>query len=99
MWIVDIVVIYPVFITSIVRRVDVDTLDSTLILRHEGFECQQVITMDNHVATMSFFLGLSAFCGITIFMVQDMEWHLIVMRYHFIFTNPIKCRHFLAIVC
>ena len=53
-WIVDVVIIDPSFISGVVRRIDVDALDTIRIAGESCFEGVQIIAVDNEVI---FFAG------------------------------------------
>ncbi len=47
---VDIVIIDPVLVAGVVRRVDVDALHLSGVIGQQGFEGNEVVALDNEVA-------------------------------------------------
>lgn len=86
--IVDVVVVNPSLIASIVRRIDIDTLDSAFILGQQRLERLQIIAANNHVVAFV--------CVIGIFFLQHPIRDLLVVIDDFIFSDPFKRRHVLS---
>lgn len=47
--VVDVVVVDPAFVACVVGRVDVDAVDSALVLREQRLESFEIIAVDDHV--------------------------------------------------
>ena len=47
---VDVVVVNPAFVAGVVRRVDVDAFDLPGVTRQQGFQCVQVVALNDEVA-------------------------------------------------
>jgi hypothetical protein len=75
--VVHVVVINPVFIAGIVRRVYVNEFYPIFILGQEGFECQKVVPVDYEVPGGSG--GLFAVFGIGILRLEGVKRHIQVM--------------------
>ena len=48
-WVIDGVVVDPAFVTRVIGRINVDTIDFFLIARQERFEGFEVVAMNDHV--------------------------------------------------
>ena len=90
--IIDVIVVHPAFVASIVRRIDVDALYLALILWQQGFQRLQIVAVDNHVFA-AVVLGVLPSSIIAVLALQHPIRHLLVVVYHFIFSNPFKCWH------
>ena len=84
-WIVHVVIVDPALVARIVRRINIDALDLSLIPGQQGLECFQIIPTDNHV-----FACLGVICILLLqYPVRDLQ---VVVDY-FVFSNPFKCGH------
>ena len=92
MRIIDIIVVAPLLIASVVRRIDVDALHPTLILRQQSFQGFQIIAVDNHVIT-AVVLGMLAHFVKAILTLQHTERHFLMMIDNFAFSDPFQSRH------
>ena len=90
--IINVIVIYPTFITGIVRRIDIDTLHPSFVLRQQGFQSFQIITTDNHIFAAVVLAVLTVFVK-TVLTLQHPVWHIQMMVHNFIFSDPFKCWH------
>ena len=68
MRIVYIIIIYPPLIACIIRRIDIYAINSSFILWQQRFQGNQIIPMNNHIATLCRRFDLTIFCRETIFM-------------------------------
>ena len=89
MRVIYIVIIYPAFVASIIRRIYVDTINLPFILWQQGFQCLKVVPMNNLVATMSFGGVGRIIAPIPIFMFQHTERHFRMMIDYLIFSYPV----------
>ena len=97
MRVVHIIVIHPLLFTSIVRRIDIDAIHSSLIFRQQRFQCNKIIPMNNHVAAMRlrcirFILGPKP-----ILVFQRIKRHFQMVIHHLIFSYPIQYRHIILL--
>lgn len=84
--VIDIVVVYPFLITGIIRRVNLDALYLALILWQQSFQRLQIVSVDNHVFA-AVVLGVLSDFVIAVLALQHPVRHLLVVVYHFIFSN------------
>ena len=47
--VVDSVVVHPTFVTRVIGRINVNTVDSSFIARQERFKSFEIVTMNDHV--------------------------------------------------
>ena len=90
--VVHIVVIHPALVARIVGRVDVNTLHPALIPGQQGLERLQVVAPDDHVFAAVVRGGLAVFVE-AVLALQHPEGDLLVVVYHFFFSNPFKGGH------
>ena len=90
MWIIHIVVIYPSLVIigavrCVVRRIDIDTVHPTFVLREQRLERKQIVPVNDHI--------LGAFCIVCIFLLKNLKRHFLVMIDHFLFSDPFQRWH------
>ena len=90
--VIDIVVIYPALVASVVRRINVDALYLALVPGQQGFQRLQIVTVDHHVFTAVVLDVLSGFV-IAVLALQHPVRYFLVVVYHLVFSNPFKCWH------
>ena len=90
--VIDIVVVDPFFIAGVVWRIDVNTLDLSLIAGEQGFQGFKIVAFDNHVLAAVVFGMLPGFI-VAVFTIQHPERHFQMMIDDFVFSNPFQCRH------
>ncbi len=86
------VVVNPFFVASVVRRVYIDALHFTGVIRQESFEGQQVVALDQKITAV----GVPG--GKTRITFQQSVRHLPVVIYNRLFPDPIKRGHTLILV-
>ena len=90
--VIDVIVVHPAFVASVVRRIDIDALHLALVLGQQGFQRLQIVAVDNHVFAAVVLGVLSGFI-IAVLALQHPIRHLLVVIDHLIFSNPFKCWH------
>jgi hypothetical protein len=96
---VHVVVIYPLFVSGVVRWVYIDALDAPFILWQEGFEGFEVVAVNNFVANLSPCplstrereAGLRRLKGVFVFKYPKGD--VLMMILYFFFSYPMKCGH------
>ena len=90
--IVDVVVINPALVASVVGRIDVDALDAPLVPGQQGFQGFKVVTPDNHVVAAVVLAMLPVFVK-AILALQHPERNFLMMIDNLALSNPFKCWH------
>ena len=90
MWIIDIIIVAPLLIASVVRRIDVDALYPALILRQQSFQGFQIIAVDNHVITAVVLGVLAHFVKAILKILLEGYTTNTVIHYHAIFGKAFK---------
>ena len=90
--VIDVIVVHPALVAGIVGRINVDALHLALVPGQQGFQCLQIVAVNNHVFAAVVLGVLSGFV-IAVLALQHPVRHLLVVVYHFIFSNPFKCWH------
>ena len=88
----DVIVVAPALVAGVVGRVDVDTLHLALILRQQGFQCLQIIAVDDHVLAAVVF-GVLPLLIKTVLPFQHPEGNFLMVVHDFIFTDPFQGWH------
>ena len=82
------IIVYPSFIASVIRWIDVDTLHSPLILGEERLQGKQIVPMDHHILAPIILLLLPLFVK-TVRAGKYMAGHFEVVVHHFFFSDPL----------
>ena len=90
--VVDGVVVDPAFVTCVIGRIDVGTVDSSFIARQEGFEGFEVVAVDNHVLRTVILLMLPVLV-IGVLAVEDTIGNVEVVGDHLVFADPVELWH------
>ena len=90
--VVDIVVVDPLFLTRVVRRVDVDAVYAPLVLRQERFQRKEIVPVDNHVPAVITVIMLAG-CIEHVLPLQHMIRHVKMMIHDLALPNPLQLRH------
>jgi hypothetical protein len=86
-WAVDRVVINPALVSSVVRRIDVDALYLSGVVRQQRLERVEIVTFDKEIA------GTRITATELGDIAQQAIGNLTVVIYDSIFTDPVKSRH------
>ena len=84
---IHVIVVNPSFVASVVRRINVDTLDFARIVRQERFQRHKVIALNKHISRI--LVAVGQFRNF----IQQVKRHLLIVIYHSFFANPVKRRH------
>ena len=90
--IVHVVVVDPLLIAGVVRRIDIDALDPALITGQQRFQRVQIIPMDDHVLAAVVLVVLSGLI-IAVLPLQHPVRNIQMMIDDFFFSDPFKRRH------
>ena len=90
--IIHVIVVDPLLIAGVVRRIDIDTLDPALIAWQQGFQRVQIIPVDDHILAAIVLVVLPCLI-ITVLPLQHPVRHVQVMIDDFIFSDPFKGGH------
>ena len=88
---VDVVVVDPVFVARVVRRVDGDAFHLAGVVGQERFESEQVVGLEDKVSGA----GVAARQGGHI--LEQVERDFVVVAHHRIFPDPIQRGHKCAV--
>ena len=83
--VVHIVVVDPALIARIIRRINIDTLDLSLVPGQQGLERIKIVTSDNHV--------LACFGVVCILLLQHPVGDFLVVVDDLAFPDPFKSGH------
>ncbi len=84
---VDVVVVCPAFVTGVVRRVDVDSLDLSGAVREQRLERDEVVALHDEITAS----GIATSQVRHVF--EQVKWYLEVIIHHCLFSNPVQCWH------
>ena len=93
MRVVHIVVVHPTFVARVVRRVDIDAIHFSLILRQQRLECLEVVAVDNHIILAVAVGRIVSILPIRVLLFQDTVGDVVVMFLYFLFAYPMECGH------
>ena len=86
-WIIYIVIVYPSLVAGIVGWVYVDTFYLALVFWEEGFECFEIISVNDHISGVGRCVrNLSIRKSIS--MRQYSIWYVMVVINDLVFANP-----------
>lgn len=88
--VIDVVVVNPLFLARVVRRIDVDAVDLALILGEERLQSFEIVSVDDHVSAVGTIAVENALVG------DALEYaigHLVIVVDDLVFSHPIKRRH------
>ena len=84
---VDVVVIDPVLVSRVVRRVDLNALDLTGLVRKERLERDEIVALNNEVARA----GVAA--GQVGHVLEQVKRNLLVVIHHSFLPDPVQRGH------
>ena len=88
--VVDVVVVDPALVAGVVRRIDVDAVDPTLVLGQQGLQGLEVVAVDDHVPAVRAVAVEHALLGHALeHAVRDVA----VVVDHLLLAHPVESRH------
>ena len=97
MWIIDVIIVDPSFISRVVRWIDIYAFYTAFVLRQETFQCEQIISVDDHILTAVILFMLTFFIK-AVFTFKNAVWHIQMMIHDLALAYPIQCWHILFLL-
>ena len=91
--VVHIVIVDPILVPRVVRRIDVDAIHAPLVLRQQRLQRHEVVAVDDHVPVVRAALRMHARRIKRIFFLQHMIRHVEMMIHDLALPDPLQHRH------
>lgn len=91
--VVHVVVVNPLFVARVVRRIDIDALDSPLVFGQQRFQRLQIVAVYDLVAALRLRPVVRVFRPEPILVLQHPIRHIAMMIDNLIFSYPSQYRH------
>lgn len=97
LWIVDVVVVNPAFVTRVVRRIDIDAFDPAFVLRQQRFERRQIVPVDDPIPRLLRLPRLTRlprlFTLKRVLFFKNAKRNVVMMIHNLVLPDPSQFRH------
>lgn len=91
--VVHVVVVNPLFVARVVRRIDIDTLHATFVFGQQRFQRLQIVAMYDSVAALRRCPVAVILRPKPVLVFQHPIRYIVMMIDNLIFSYPSQCRH------